>query len=122
MAIIGDFNYIPRVAWVTDIQRREMKIFLKGLVYCWCKNRKNEWFAVHNLLGGDNYFWQDTPLIDLFTHYQQCGYADPDAVDMAGKDAGKLLMEMLDEDKRTYQTVKNYTRSYRWTGEEDNDF
>lgn len=24
--------------------------------YCWCKNRKDEWFAARNLLGGDNYY------------------------------------------------------------------
>lgn len=120
MALIGDYNYIPHVAWVSYTQRREMKIFLKGLVYCWCKNRKHEWFAARDLLGGDNYFWQDTPMIDLYLHYEAEGYGD-DAVNMAGKDAGKLLMEMLNEDKRTYETSKEYTRCYRWTGEEDND-
>lgn len=48
MAIIGDFNYIPRVAWVTDIQRREMKIFLKGLVYLRKKikaDKAEEWMV-----------------------------------------------------------------------------
>ena len=38
-----------------------MRAFLQGAVYCWCKNRKNEWFAARDLLGGDNYYWQGTP-------------------------------------------------------------
>lgn len=120
MALQGDYNYIPHFAWINEGQRRDMKIFLKGLVYCWCKNRKDEWFAARDLLGGDNYFWQDTPMIDLYLHYEEEGYGE-DAVNMAGKGAGKLLMEMLDEDKRTYETGKEYTRCYRWTGVEDND-
>lgn len=121
MALIGDYNYVPKVAWVSSSQRNDMQMFLKGAVYCWCKNRKGEWFATRDLLGGDNYYWQGTPLIDLFTHYLHQGYSEEEAVFMAGKDAGKLMMEMLEDDKRTYETRSAFTREYRWTGEEDND-
>lgn len=87
MALIDDYNYVLKVAWVSDLQRNNMQLFLKGTVYCWCKNRKGVWFAARNLLGGDNHYWQGTPLINLFTHYQYKGYSDEDAVSMAGKDA-----------------------------------
>lgn len=45
----------------------------------------------------------------------------PSSNEKAGKDAGMLLMEMLDNDKRTYRTRKGYTREYCWTGEEENE-
>ena len=38
----------------TDVQLELMKAYLQGAVYCWCKNRKNQWFAARNLIGGDN--------------------------------------------------------------------
>ena len=42
------------------------------------------------------------------------------AVEEAGKAAGRLLKEVLINDKRTFATEKGYTRMYRWTGEEEN--
>ena len=58
-----------RVHGLSDEQLRLMKAFLQGAVYCWCKNRKDEWFAARDLLGGDNYYWQGTPLIQLYDYY-----------------------------------------------------
>ena len=46
-----------------------MRAFLQGAVYCWCKNRKDEWFAARDLLGGDNYYWQSSPLMPLYDYY-----------------------------------------------------
>ena len=46
-----------------------MRAFLQGAVYCWCKNRKDDWFAARDLLGGNNYYWQGTPLIPLYDYY-----------------------------------------------------
>ena len=99
-----------------------MRAFLQGAVYCWCKNRKDEWFAARDLIGGDNYFWQGTPLYPLFLYYLNEDETHPEyAVEEAGKAAGRLLKGMLMDDKRTFETRKVYTREYRWTGEENNE-
>ena len=63
--VIGLTRY-KRVNGFTDEQLYLMKAFLQGAVYCWCKNRKDEWFAARDLLGGDNYYWQGTPLFPLY--------------------------------------------------------
>lgn len=60
----------PRaVHGISEQQRRDMMNFLQGSVYCWCKNRKGEPFAARDLLGGDNYYWQDTPMMALYEYY-----------------------------------------------------
>ena len=71
MSFINDSN-LPRpraVNGITDEQRRATLSFLQGSVYCWCKNRKDEPFAARDLLGGDNYYWQDTPMEALYLYY-----------------------------------------------------
>ena len=118
--VIGLTTY-KRVHGFSEEQLRLMRAFLQGAVYCWCKNRKDEWFTARDLLGGDNYFWQGTPLYALYTHYLEGNIENHDyAVEEAGKAAGRLLMEVLINDKRTFATEEGYTRRYRWTGEEDN--
>ena len=93
----------------------------QGAVYCWCKNRKDEWFAARDLLGGDNYYQQGTPLIQLYDYYLNGNEDNHDyAVVEAGKAAGRLLKEVLINDKRTFATQAGYTRMYRWTGAEAN--
>ena len=98
-----------------------MRAFLQGAVYCWCKNRKDEWFAARDLLGGDNYYWQGTPLMPLYDYYLKGNEDNHDyAVEEAGKAAGRLLKEVLINDKRTFETEGGYTRRYKWTGAEAN--
>jgi len=113
----------PRAVYgITDKQKQDIYCFLQGSVYCWCKNRKNEPFAARDLLGGDNYYWQDTPMIALFDYYRAGNDANNDyAFDEAAKAAGRLLYELLYGDKREFETWVEYTRMYRWTGREDND-
>lgn len=106
-----------------ECQLRLMRVYLQGAVYCWCKNCKDQWFAAHDLIGGDNYYWQGTPLMALFEYYRD-GREDAEsiqyAIEEAGKAAGRLLKEILIKDKRTFDTCKRYTREYKWTGEERN--
>ena len=69
----------------------------------------------------DNYYWQGTPLMPLYTYYLNGDEDNHDyAVEEAGKAAGRLLKEVLMHDKRTFTTQEGYTRMYRWTGEEEN--
>ena len=59
--LIGETE-IRDVHGIPEEQKQRIIDFLQGAVYCWCKNRKDEWFTTRDLLGGDNYFWQGTPL------------------------------------------------------------
>ena len=113
---------IPRaVHGISEEQRQHIIHFLQGSVYCWCKNRKGEAFAARDLLGGDNYYWQDTPMMALYEYYRNGDDANNEyAIEEAGKAAGRLLYQMLYDDKREFQTWIEYTRMYRWTGNEDN--
>ena len=123
MSLISIDNLpVPRaVHGISEQQLRDMMHFLQGSVYCWCKNRKGEPFAARDLLGGDNYYWQDTPMIALFEYYRNGDDANNEyAVEEAGKAAGRLLYQLLFEDKREFETWVEYTRMYRWTGVEDN--
>ena len=123
MSFVNSNNLpIPRaVHGISEEQRQNIINFLQGSVYCWCKNRKDEAFAARELLGGNNYYWQYTPMIALFEYYRNGNDANNEyAIEEAGKAAGRLLYQMLYNDKREFQTWVDYTRMYRWTGNEDN--
>jgi hypothetical protein len=105
---------IREVFDISDDEKQRIIDFLQGAVYCWCKNRKGEWFAARDLLGGDNYHWEGTPMFAL--------YEKSNDVNQAAKDAGWLLKKMLSNDKRTYLTSKHgLVRQYCWNGEENNN-
>ena len=87
--------------------------FLQGSVYCWCKNRDNEWFSLRDLMGGDNYYWQGTPMIALYNKQVAKNAADP--VKEAGKEGGRLLLDVIINDGRSFETkVESLIRQYRW--------
>jgi hypothetical protein len=89
--------------------------FLQGAVYCWCKNRKGDWFSMRELMGGDNSDWTGTPLIDLYQKQMGRGLPEPQAIEMAGKESGWMLKHVLDVDARTFETRKQeQIRQYRW--------
>lgn len=102
----------------------EVKAYLQGAVYCWCKNVKNtngenEWFAARDFLGGENFYWEDTPMMALYEHYKEETPDGDYAQKEAGKAAGRILKQLLLEDRRTYETRKGFMkREYRWNGEE----
>jgi len=49
----------------------------------------------------------------LFEKYS-LNFADEQAVNMAGKDVGWMLMKNLEEDNRKFETRKGYTREYKY--------
>lgn len=77
---------VKEVLGISKEQEQRIVDFLQGAVYCWCKNRKDEWFAARDLLGGENYFWQGTPLFALYEKTKD--------VKQAGIDAGWLLKKV----------------------------
>ena len=77
---------------------------MKGAVYSWCKNRKGEWFSLRDLMGGDNFYWNGTPLLDLYLKHKNLGKNSETSIKDAGKDAGWILKKVLKKDDRKFET------------------
>jgi hypothetical protein len=105
---------LRNVTGITDEEKQRIYDFLQGAVYCWCKNRKDEWFSLREFMGGPNYFWQGTPMLPLYLKHEGDS-ADP--VKEAGKDGGWLLKHVIMNDKRLFETKREaLIRQYRWIG------
>lgn len=120
--LIGDSVY-RNVLILDEKDLKPMRDYLLGAVKAWCKDRKEQWFAARDILGGANYYWQGTPLYKLFEYYRDHSNQDVEnAVTQAGRSAGHLLKRVLIEDKkRNNETRVEYTRQYRWVGDENID-
>ena len=103
---------------ISDVDLKHIKSFLKDAEYEWCSaHNTEELFAARTLIGGDKSDWNGTPLQSLYNYYLNGNNDNHDyAVSQAGKAVGHILMKVLIEDNRTYETQKGYTRLYRWTG------
>jgi hypothetical protein len=104
---------------ITNEEKLLIKAYLQGSVYSWVKNRKGEWFAARDLVGGENFEWQGTPLIVLYEKHVNKGKNSDEARGDAAKDLGWLLKAMLNDDKRHFEVGKSgLTAAYRWVGNE----
>lgn len=110
----GDNITIKTVHGLTAEQMQRIKDFLQGAVYCWCKNRKGEWFTARDFLGGDNFYWEHYPLGVLYFRHIDEGQSEDYAFNEAAKAAGRILKCVLAEDDRLFETEDGYTRRYRW--------
>ncbi|RLA06567.1 MAG: hypothetical protein DRQ51_09055 [Gammaproteobacteria bacterium] len=107
------------VSGITNIEEQRITDFLQGAVYGWCKNHKSDWFSLRDLVGGDNFEWEGTPLMVLYTKHRTAGAKDP--VKQAGIDAGWLLKKVIDKDKRAFDTKElQFVRQYSWQRKEKN--
>ncbi len=98
---------VKEVRWITKEQKMRIVDFIQGAVYCWCKNKPDEWFSIRDLMGGENTFWEGTPLMPL--------WAEEENHDKAGKTAGMILKKVIAEDQRRFDTKKeNLVRKYKW--------
>jgi hypothetical protein len=89
--------------------------FLHGAVYCWCKNKPDEWFALRDLMGGDNFYWNDTPMIELYKKHELKGKSDEESIKDAAIDAGWILKKVLHSSKRNFKHNKaDMVRKYLW--------
>ena len=103
---------IRSVTGLSDDQTQQIINFLQGAVYCWCKNKPDQWFSLRDLMGGENYFWQGTPLIALWNKHSQTA---TNPVKEAGKDGGWLLKRVIADDPRTFETREaSFIREYHW--------
>lgn len=110
---------LREVYGITDEERAHIKCFMQGAVYCWVKNRMGEPFAVRDLMGGENFEWEGTPLQVLYLKHLNGGKDNDAAIEAAAKDLGWLTKAVLAEDKRTFEAGKaGLVSSYRWIGNE----
>ena len=106
---------IRTVTYISVEERQRIIDFLQGAVYCWCKNRKGEWFSMRDLMGGENYFWQGTPLIILYEKHRNKGKDEDSSVRDAGKDSGWLLKSVINDDQRLFENrYESFINQYRW--------
>lgn len=108
---------IRDVHGISDKQKQSIIDFLQGAVYCWCKNRPEEWFSMRDLMGGDNSHWQRTPLLVLYEKHEDKKNKEWQEVAAAnaGKDSGWLLKRVIEDDKREFYTKKEeLIRKYLW--------
>lgn len=113
------YSVIRDVHRISETQKKGIINFLQGAVYCWCKNRNDEWFSMRDLMGGDNFYWEGTPLMALYEKHISDGKSNSNSIDQAGKDSGWLLKKVINDDKREFKTKKeDLIRKYRWTGKE----
>lgn len=91
------------VGGVSPAEIEKMLIFIAGGVRTWCKAVGDKQFALRDLFGGENYYWEGTPLQALYVKFCNEGYSSDEAVRLAGNAAGRLLKRVLVEDRtRTY--------------------
>jgi len=110
---------LREVYGITDEERTLIKAYLQGSVYCWAKNCPEEPFAARDLVGGENFEWQGTPLYPLFEKHIDAGKSDDDAIEAAAKDLGWLLKSVLAEDKRHFRADHaGLVAVYCWVGGE----
>ena len=109
-------SQIRNVTSLTLTENQRIIDYLQGAVYCWCKNRKDEWFSARDLFGGDNFDWRGTPLITLYKKHKSKGKNDNDAIKAAGIDVGWILKKVINNDARKFETKDNEgrIRKYRW--------
>jgi hypothetical protein len=106
---------IRDVKGISTVEKQRIKDFLQGAVYCWCKNRNDEWFSIRDLMGGENFDWTGNPMIALYQKHINKGKNDADAISDAGKDAGWLLKKVVSSDIRQFETtVDELVRKYKW--------
>lgn len=107
------------VKGITEAEKTSIMAFMQGAVYSWVKNRKDETFAVRDLVGGENFDWDGTPLVVLYEKHVRQGKSNAEAIEAAAKDLGWLTKTVLAQDKRTFIPTKaGLVSHYRWIGGE----
>jgi hypothetical protein len=116
--IIKHSSQIRSVKGILNEEIERIKNFLQGAIYCWCKNKKEKWFSLRDLMGRDNFYWQGTPLLALYEKHLKKGKSSKKAITDAGKDCGWILKKVIHNDKRKFETKKaDLIRNYKWVNE-----
>ena len=117
---VGTKIQIRDVTGISAETKQRIRDFLQGAVYCWCNNKPDEWFSLRDFMGGYNFYWQGTPLIELYIKHKNLGKSDEDAFDSAAIDGGWLLKKVIIDDKRLFDTkIEDRIRKYKWIKNND---
>jgi len=118
MITVGD-STIREVQLLSEAEHQRICDYLQGVIYCWYKNRKGEWFTMRDLMGGDNSSeWNNTPLAILPIKHHDTGKNSEEAFKAAGIDSGWLLKKVIKNDTRRFETKDGeHVREYRWLKE-----
>lgn len=115
MTIKNYSRAINKVNGISAQDEQRIRDFLQGAVYCWCKNREDEWFGLSDLMGGPNVQWSGTPMYVLYEKHINQDKSHEDAFDAAAKDGGWLLKRLINDDKREFETkIEKQHREYLW--------
>jgi len=96
-------------------------------VYCWCKNKPDESFAIRDFFGDVNADWGGTPLQAVYNHWRSVykkrhPELNPDklhqkAARQAAIDVGWLAKFVLQNDRREFESFDDgRARGYKWVG------
>ena len=117
MAIKNDKEYLRKnFKNLDESDLKIIKAYLQGAVYCWIVNRKDEYFYARDLVGGENWNWNGTPLQIIYDRLLPQGKDHAEA--QAGSDLGWILRLVLVEDQRNFIRQDNekdqWANSYKW--------
>jgi len=119
--MLQNYTTVKNTYGVPERAQALIRAYLQGAVYCWCNNMGSgveNCFQARSFLGDNNFYWQRTPMIALYDYYLEQGNQDENyAFEEAGKAAGRILKQVLDDDKRIFVQVEGRSASYYWTGE-----
>ena len=74
---------IRKIHAISEAKAQEIKNFFQGAIRCHDKVAVGEWFSLRDLMGGENFDWNGTPLQELFEVYR----GRSDALKMTAKSA-----------------------------------
>jgi hypothetical protein len=108
--IIEGNDKLQNVYGLTKADEEKILVFLKGAVYCWCKNTPQKSFSLREMLGGKNIGWldwKDTPLKALLDKHK-----DKENTNQAEIDAGWLLKKVVsDMSKAKFKVIPQQSDS-----------
>ena len=97
---------------VTESQKKEVKEYLESLVKIWCLTTPEKSFTCSELL--NNADWEKKPLCYMYDYYKNKGKSDEDAKKTDSGDAGWLLLEVISEMPRKFETDSTYRKTYTY--------
>ena len=98
---------------VSNSDKQRIFDYLQGSVHCWCKNKPEEPFSLRDLVGGANFSWEDTPLQVLYEKHKTKGHSHKMAIKVAGQNAGRILSNVIEKDRRNIETQEGFVNQYK---------
>jgi len=101
---------------INEIKLKAIESLLQEAICRWVENEKSEPFAINDLVSDENNSWVKTPLQILYKKYEKSSKNKEIAFRKARIDLGWILKNVLDEDKRIFNSKKSLRKYYRYLG------